>query len=179
MARLVAQFAPDGRYAVDRACPRCGPFEHGPPRVVGAPGVWVGRGRAGALRAVAAGDGGPVGIDIETPRAASLATVAGVALHRDERVEDDTQATRTWVRKEAVLKALGVGLTVDPRRWRVAAPDQAPGVLGWEGGGIPAGSVWLADLPDDPRWVGAVAVRTDRPVRVSVRAMPPAPAGPG
>ena len=50
---------------------------------------------------------------------------------------------------------------------------------GWEGGGIPAGSVWLADLPDDPRWVGAVAVRTDRPVRVSVRAMPPAPAGPG
>ncbi len=174
----MAEFAPHGRYAVDRACPRCGSSDHGPPRVVGAP-VWASVSRAGGLLAVAVGDGGPVGVDIETPRAASVATVAQVALHPDERLDDDVQATRTWVRKEAVLKALGLGLTVDPRRLRVAGPDEAGRVLGWEGGGIPTDPVWLADLPADPRWAGAVAVVTDRPVRISVRAVPEASAEPG
>lgn len=174
LARLIAEIAPRRRYAVERACPRCGSSGHGPPRVVGAP-LWASVSRAGGLLAAAVGDGGPVGVDIELPAAASVATVTAVALHPDERADDDERATRTWVRKEAVLKALGVGLTVDPRRLRLSGPDEAPRVLGWEADGIPTGPVWLADLPPDPRWVGAVAVVTDRPARVSVRAAAGAP----
>lgn len=70
--------------------------------------------------AIAVSMAGPVGVDIEhASRAASMETIADEVLHPSERIDPNhLRAQRgqslleTWVRKEAFLKASGVGLLV-------------------------------------------------------------------
>lgn len=72
------------------------------------------------LAAVAAHIGGPVGVDVEALVAdATLAELAPNMLHRMERCTLPSPLAPdillpVWVRKEAVLKACGVGLAVPP-----------------------------------------------------------------
>lgn len=140
---------------VDRRCPRCGSTAHGVPRVTRADGAaapHLSLSRTSDLVAVAVASG-PVGIDLEP-------TTAGAGLRPDVVLADGEPPAPgpggllvTWVRKEAVLKAAGTGLAVDPRSLRVTdaagsitVEHATPGPLT-----PPPGTRWhLEDLPLDP-----------------------------
>jgi 4'-phosphopantetheinyl transferase len=109
--------------------------------------------RAGGLSVVAVADAGPVGVDVEVEGAASFAGFADVALHPGERAGRTDEATRAWVRKEALLKAYGLGLAIDPRDVRL--DDES--LAAWESEHPAPSAVWLRDL-DVPEHVAAVAV---------------------
>jgi 4'-phosphopantetheinyl transferase len=116
-------------------CDRCG-GAHGRPtiRIAGRPGPHVSTTHAGGLVAVAIASN-PVGVDLEpVGEAGDLVT---------------------WVRTEAVLKATGHGLDIDPRLVGISDPDAAPRLEAWNGPGRrPA--VTLTDL-DLGGFVGCVA----------------------
>jgi 4'-phosphopantetheinyl transferase len=98
--------------------------------------------RAGSLSIVAVTDAGPIGIDVERDGAAHFEGFGDVALHRDE-VDTPEESTRTWVRKEALLKAYGRGLEIDPRHVHI----DARGLLAWESAHPEPNKVWMRDLP--------------------------------
>ncbi|MFI2371995.1 4'-phosphopantetheinyl transferase family protein [Streptomyces sp. NPDC018833] len=99
----------------------------------------------------------PVGIDVELLPAPGTADDVATQLHPDEQAElaalpsaERTVAfARCWTRKEAMLKAMGVGLNEDL-------------ALAYVGSGAQPVSqdLWLiADLPADPGYAAAAAVR--------------------
>lgn len=138
-----------GHVVLTSRCPVCGSDQHGRPTAgftgspagaeTGAP-PRVGWTRSGPVVAVAVAPADLVaalGVDVE--RMGSVgADVDSVALTSGERaavaaVGDIAQAldarTRYWVLKEAVLKAAGVGLTVDPRGLELSPMTATPTVL--------------------------------------------------
>ena len=140
-------------------CPRCGSDEHGRPRLLptaSAPASGVRqpgprrrpvggrdhRRRAGRGRRRGRG------------RGRGFAGFADVALHPDERATPPADPTRTWVRKEALLKAYGLGLAVDPSRRRGSTTTGSSRGTSHH---PPPGAVWLRDLAV-PGHVVAVAV---------------------
>jgi 4'-phosphopantetheinyl transferase len=128
VAELLA-IAPAG-VTVLRRCESCGGDDHGRPRVAGPahPPVWVSLSRAGGLVAVVATARGPVGIDIESLERVAAAGFDDVAFSAEERESVRVSAdpmlrrARLWTAKEAVLKARGTGLRVDPREVDVEEP---------------------------------------------------------
>jgi 4'-phosphopantetheinyl transferase len=137
-------------------CPRCGSDEHGQPRLLPTAAVrrpaHVSLARAGDLSVVAITDAGPVGVDAEAECAADFPGFADVALHPGERAAS-VDPTRVWVRKEALLKAYGLGLAVDPSDIRL--DDE--GLAAWDSPHPAPESLWLRDLTV-PGHVVAVAV---------------------
>lgn len=113
-------------------CPRCGSSDHGRP--VAADGSFVSVSHSGDLHVVAASTTGSVGVDLEAVDAARFDGFDDVVLHPRERPHKPAERATTWVRKEALLKATGDGLTVDPRLIRLSDPDVAPVLLEWAGG---------------------------------------------
>lgn len=118
--------------------------------------------RADGLNIVAFTDVGPVGVDLEREDAAGFDGFVDAAMHPDERAHTTVERTRLWVRKEAVLKATGQGLGVDPRQVRMSEARQPPALIHWDAPDDP-GDVWLADVPVVDGWLASVAVIT--PVR--------------
>ena len=104
-----------GQLELDRTCERCG-GQHGAPRVVGHPGLHLSLSRTRDLVAVAVSTDAAVGIDVERVSDTAFAGFDAVATHPSERSAeaDDLERAVSWVRKEAALKALGVGFVVDP-----------------------------------------------------------------
>ncbi|HET8988782.1 MAG TPA: 4'-phosphopantetheinyl transferase superfamily protein [Humibacillus sp.] len=140
----------------DRTCARCG-AQHGAPRLVGHPDLHLSLSRTHDLVAVAVSSDAPVGIDVERVSGTGFAGFDAVATHPTERSADldDHGRAVSWVRKEAVLKALGVGFVVDPARLATPMPGR-PGLL------LPGRPpVSVVDIPlDDDGHVAALGLAT-------------------
>lgn len=159
--------------------PRAVPLERGPrgkPALAGGAGPHVSLAHSGAFAAVALTAAGPVGVDIEQPRpvpdAAGLArTVMSTREFDRWRGQPAATATdallRAWTWKEAVLKALGVGLAGDVRAVTARYGEGQPVIETLPPDAGPAARWTLRDLSDSWGLPAAVAVAAPE-VRVFV-----------
>lgn len=116
---------------VVRWCPRCGTADHGRPVVPSAPHLGLSLARAGDAVVVATVVDASVGVDVE-PADVPVDGLSGVLLAPDDAPHADAaDLRRTWVRKEAVLKAAGSGLAVDPAHVVTSGPRDEPRLVGW------------------------------------------------
>lgn len=192
LARLVlAEYAgcPPEKVEFDLRCRSCedktrtgaGAAEgspHGKPVPVGPARGWeISVSHSGEWVALALAEGTPVGVDVErVSDSRDLAGLAAYTLADAERQAWDAlpEAHRVeaffgyWARKEALLKATGLGLSGGLRRVAVTPPHTEARLVAWEGGGGPT-STWMADLERGPEYRSALAVLTDRPVELMVR----------
>lgn len=142
MAQLVARMGgvdPDD-VVITRLCGKCGSADHGRP-YASSPmetSPHVSLSRAGGMVIAAACDAGPVGIDLEKERAAGSGG-----------------STTLWVHKEALLKATGLGLSIDPHSIHL---DASRKVVEWPTQIEDPGPWWLSDVDVPSGWLGAVAV---------------------
>ncbi|MDT0407859.1 MULTISPECIES: 4'-phosphopantetheinyl transferase family protein [Streptomyces] len=149
-----------------RICPGCGDSEHGPPAVVRPPvplAVSLSRTTGCGVLAVRAGDW--VGVDVEAYRPLGSDALAETVLTAAERRQLGAVAPgaareevfhRAWTRKEAVVKAVGLGLLGMPLNALDVAPGEAgPLTVGhvhegrttrWRVEDIPLPGTWSASL---------------------------------
>jgi 4'-phosphopantetheinyl transferase len=151
---------PDSAVEFRQCCPRCG-GPHGKPEVLvnGRLGPQVSWSHAGNWVVAVAADSA-VGVDLEpvdalAGRDADATRIAPV--ERDRLVR--------WVRTEAVLKATGHGLNVDPRLVEVSGADRAAELIRWSGPGRHP-RLGLTDLDISADVVAALAVQGTRGFRV-------------
>ncbi|MBR8742903.1 4'-phosphopantetheinyl transferase superfamily protein [Nocardiopsis sp. MG754419] len=150
---------------------------HGKPVPIGAAAGWeISVSHSGEWVVLALAEGVPVGVDVErVSDARDLDGLAGYTLADAERREWDAlpEPGRVeaffgyWARKEALLKATGLGLSGGLRRVSVTPPHTPARLVDWEGGGRPA-SAWLGDLDRGTDYRSALAVLTDREVTPTV-----------
>jgi len=175
----------DASVALTQLCPRCGATDHGALRItlagpaVGSP-VHVSLARAGGLLAVAVTRAGPVGIDLEAVADLARNPVADVMLSAAEaagwaalgRPPTPVELAVLWTAKEAVLKAAGLGLRVDPRDLTMVlepAADSEAGILGggrlaaWPRSPFDVRTVRLLPVSAPPGTVATVAVVSSGP----------------
>ena len=152
-------------------CLACGGRDHGRPSVERVPGAppspHLSLTHPRGLAMVALTGAGPVGIDCEPAGAdlledfddVALAPAEARSLRRWGPASRPAGRLRYWVRKEAVLKATGLGLATDPREVVVSGWREPARVLRDPAGGDPA--QWrLWDVDPCPGYLGAVAVRS-------------------
>ena len=187
--RAVAHFSgtPTVEVVVARHCRRCGGDDHGKPYVIaprrddGAP-IQVSLSRAGGLVAVAVTSGPPIGFDIEDPSAIAHAPIDAAALHPAEQAallatpesERDGIRALLWSAKEAVLKATGWGLVIDPTALELAIA--ADGQLTLETWPISLeldespylGVIEVPSVADDRSLLGVIAVIGQRPSEIDL-----------
>jgi 4'-phosphopantetheinyl transferase len=154
--------APDA-VRVRRRCARCGSAAHGVPvadRADSGPVPHLSLSRGGDLVVVALSGAGPVGVDVEPVRRAGAVPRAPAG---DAPRARSHGLLRTWARTEAVLKAAGTGLSVDPRALRVSDAAGRPAVRVVDPAPAPAlepapGTCWwLRDLDVGADHVAALA----------------------
>ena len=121
-----------------------------------------------------------VGIDVEaTGRVANWRSIARRFFSADEiaaieacaEEERRTAFFRTWVRKEAFVKALGTGVATGFHRFDVST-GAAPALLAARIGGIDATEWSIRDFEPGAGHFGAVAIRAVHP-RITVRDIEP------
>jgi 4'-phosphopantetheinyl transferase len=142
----------------DRTCPHCRDPLHGKPTVrTAGPRPDFSLSHCGGLAVLAVCDH-VVGVDVEDAAAGGRPVVA--ALSESERAGCRSYAdfARLWTRKEAVLKAVGRGLAIHPRR--IEAPRTTRFTLPAELG--PPQDCTQRDLALPAPYVGAVAVLGSR-----------------
>ncbi|MFE9802046.1 4'-phosphopantetheinyl transferase family protein [Streptomyces goshikiensis] len=114
-------------------CPGCGSERHGPPSIRRPPTGWrVSVSRSEEWWMLGLSYGLPVGVDIERRRAHEVPAVVRRCLDDGERAyvaaregaRRDEALMRCWVRKEAVVKAWGVGLGTDLARVAVRPAEE-------------------------------------------------------
>lgn len=163
--------------AIERWCPTCGRPGHGRPRVAGRNDIHVSSAHDDTVALVAVTTLAPVGVDVQGHSATAFDGFDAVALADEERLPGARLAAmdrpaaraRTWTRKEAILKAVGYGLRVDPREVLVTAPTEAPAVLAWRSALPRPEPVTLHDVPlGIDSHAAAVAVLAPGPVELDV-----------
>lgn len=160
--------------AIERRCVGCGSSDHGKPRLAdAAAGVHFSLAHSGPHVAVAVSRAAPVGVDVEWARPQmdhrplvrhTLTAGEAAAFHAAGARPRDF--LRTWVRKEAVTKAVGTGLATPFDTFAVGGPQACARLLTWPQDPSLAGRTTLHDLPGDPDRPAAVAVLA-RDVHVS------------
>ncbi|MFD7068902.1 4'-phosphopantetheinyl transferase family protein [Streptomyces sp. NPDC059913] len=150
-----------------RRCPGCGDLGHGPP-VIERPEVpWaVSMSRTAGCGVFAVGEGHALGVDVEAVRPMRRASLYDSVLTDNERAHlgslppgpvRDAGFHRVWTRKEAVVKAVGLGLVgTELNRLETWPARQGPvRVLHTHSGRT---TVWsVQDLRLDDRVVAALA----------------------
>ncbi|MFD3531000.1 4'-phosphopantetheinyl transferase family protein [Streptomyces sp. NPDC058664] len=143
-------------------CPDCS-RNHGKPELPGT-GLQVSVSHSGSRVGVAVTRAGAVGIDVEEISASVspaelLPHVLGPLEPRTPAHATASGFHRMWTRKEAVLKATGLGLRVPLSEIGVSAPEEDPRVLFLGGPAArPAEDFVLADLEAGGGCAAAVAV---------------------
>ncbi|MFF0445668.1 4'-phosphopantetheinyl transferase family protein [Streptomyces sp. NPDC004609] len=168
-----------------RRCPRCADPRHGRPSV-GSPatGLDFNLSRSGPHWMVAVTAGRPVGVDLEAARTLDFDGSAALVMSPPERARLRSRTTgsdridtffRAWTRKEAVVKASGVGVVADLRTVDVRPDLAGPvSVRHQEPGGT---GRWLVqDLPAGPGLYAALAREGDSTGPVILRGREDAPA---
>jgi 4'-phosphopantetheinyl transferase len=159
----------------DRACATCGSHSHGKPVVAGHPEVFVSLSYSGDMAVVALTGVGEAGVDIEEVADTDFDGFATVTLAVEELPAMDAVTAedlplaraRVWARKEAVLKATGHGLVVDPREVVVTGPLEKAELVEWRGDQPLPSPVRILDVDlGDPDHTAAVAVLTDQPIEL-------------
>lgn len=158
---------------IDRTCARCGE-PHGRPRLAGAGGLDFSVSHSADLIVVAVvrdrprdgAAGRAVGVDVEQVvplREPSLPDAVLSAAERAvfDRCGADSQAAaffRYWVRKEAVLKATGDGLTVPLTDLTVSEPDRPAQLRAWARRPLLPATVTMHDLDAAPGYAASLAL---------------------
>jgi 4'-phosphopantetheinyl transferase len=148
---------------VQRSCATCG-GPHGKARLPEGSGWEFSVTHSGDLVGLAVTPGAPVGVDVERMVPLSARDLE-VGLTGDERrqladVAEDRRpeaALRLWVRKEALVKATGSGVTADLRSFMVGPPLGVPAVSG-DVDGTDAAAFTLLDLRARQGYVASLAV---------------------
>ena len=158
LVAALARVAP-AEVAIEARCPFCG-GPHGRPTVVAptaALGLQLGLAHTDSVVVAVAAWNHAVGVDVERSDAVpaperdrAIATVAGAS-------GDDPLAH--WTRVEAVLKADGRGLRVDPKEVRITATDDGAEARISGANGVQA-RYRLFSLDLGPGYVASVAVRS-------------------
>ncbi|MFD3875200.1 4'-phosphopantetheinyl transferase family protein [Streptomyces sp. NPDC058623] len=148
-----------------RPCPGCTEDGHGPP-YVRHPGtdLWISISHTRGCGLLAVADH-PVGVDVEHQRRTRSADVAPKAMTPAEnaylRAIPEPEARngaflRCWTRKEATLKAVGIGIITDLSSLETLPADPGPVVIRTTVPGAP--TRWeTSDLPLPTPYVGSVA----------------------
>ena len=130
--------------------------------------VWISWCRAPGLVAVAVAGGYDVGVDVEEVARSAFAGFPAVALHPQDRDGSPAERGLIWTRREAVLKATGVGLRTDPRSIRVSPPGEPPAVRVGPKTAI-GQRFWLEDIPVPTRYASTVVSSAATAPEVIVR----------
>lgn len=159
---------------IDRGCPDCGE-QHGRPSLSGL-SVSTSTSGTRVLVAVAESDA-RIGVDVEVVPDELWSGFDAYTLHPDEDVDDGVAARiARWSEKEAVLKAAGVGLRLEPSAFRIAAEAVAAGMP--SGAGVLDPGAWRAVERTSTPAVMALSVtalRLDDASRAAVAATVPQP----
>lgn len=161
-----------------KRCATCGTDRHGKPHVVGMRDVHVSVSYGDRMAVAAVTSLGEVGVDVEDLESADFDGFSSVTLDPTERPQlaeltgDELLSARAqlWSRKEAILKATGHGLVVDPSQVLVSAHDVPAELIEWKAAQHLPGPMRVSDLDvqhADHR--AAVAVLTTRPLKVRMQ----------
>lgn len=138
--------SPPERLRFARRCGWCGGTDHGKPHLLGHSGLDFSISHSGGLALIAVGRGRRVGADVEhVRRRTDVLAIARGSLSPRERHTIESQGSdearrnaffRCWTRKEAYLKARGVGLAggldTDPEHtggWQIRSLRAPPGYM--------------------------------------------------
>ncbi|MEU3375285.1 4'-phosphopantetheinyl transferase family protein [Streptomyces sp. NPDC006711] len=149
-----------------RPCPGCGDPHHGPPAVLRPQSpLWISISHTNGCGMLAVAHV-PVGVDVEGVRDFPVEELAEstltesesrVVLGSPEGPARTSAFLRAWTRKEAVLKAVGIGITTDLRTVETRPESPGPVVVAAGVPGTP--SSWaVADLAVPDGWGAAISV---------------------
>jgi len=166
------------RLEFEKRCATCGTDRHGKPHVTGMRDLHVSVSYGEHMAVAVVTTMGEVGIDVEDLESADFDGFGSVTLDESEAVHLDgltgdallAARARMWSRKEAILKATGHGLVVDPSQVVVSSPDAPAALLEWKAPEHPPGPTQVSDIDvgrEDHR--AAVAVLTSSPMSIRVQ----------
>ncbi|MFC8669862.1 4'-phosphopantetheinyl transferase family protein [Streptomyces sp. NPDC057199] len=188
LRRILARYLGTPPQAIEfgrMPCPRCEHPEHGRPRVISLDtGLDFNLSRSGPHWILAVTAEGQIGVDLEDARSLDIDGSSELVMSDSELRHlrgRPTRAARTavffrcWTRKEAVVKASGVGIVADLRAVDVRPRSEGPVLVRHE---EPTGpSDWLVqDLPAAPHLFAALAREAVRTGPVVLRGTEDGPA---
>jgi 4'-phosphopantetheinyl transferase len=148
---------------VERRCRSCS-RPHGRPRVVGS-NFDLSISHSGKIVGVALSKVGAVGLDVQDFVQLDPLVFGPLIAGSDCPELDSESLLRTWVRKEALVKATGEGLNRPFADIEITADDD--GAIGVSRYGQDTNLPWqIRDLPTDPGYFASVSVLSSEPIAV-------------